>query len=791
MRFLVILVLLGVLVPEARADRFTFLPVSDNDDGQLVDGVAWDWRPLHATEDDALLTLGQDGATTYDNALGYTLPPLDEGQVVADARLRLNEQGGVITSGLTVRITAALDLDPLAAVGVARFSLPRTTAFLDWTIDAPFDSSGQRIAKYEESPDLAPVINEVLQQAGWDGGPRQILLFLELESAVGDNFVRYDDTHAAITGGNQGIDPPRLVVAETYRDAFWGRELLCRPHPDRVSVNVIPHADSEVQVEWGGDGVSFPSSGPVETVARGEAVNLEIGGLSPDTEYFYRLRSRPVAGVWETGPTRAFVTIPVGKSGVEARLVATTDIHVTNQLALGLTTQMDLLSNVMAAMPDHLAPQRYHAWLDLGDLVVVRAQRIVFDREETEQRYRTAREYIEAAAHSLPFVLVRGNHEEVNGWDDDGGTENTTVWSAEMLIKYFPPPVPDSFVSGNPVSHPVFGLPGNYFAFDVGPLRVRALDPYLFSLTRPHNGHGETGGSQDPWDWSLGQAQYDWLRQDLEQEPSPYSLLALHHLISSYDQPGGYYGRGGIEVAEWSVAGRPSFEWGGQDNSGADKMSMKRPGFSAGSIHDVLVQGGNQVVFKGHDHFHGRQQLDGMIYVTMAKPDDTGEHTGNLWGWRFNADYPGSETLFAENSGFYSIVADDAGATYEYVQTYPYPGFGNVVDSFTLLPAAPTDATELSSSPRLSWIRSVTPNPTRIAPRIELELGRRGPVRLEIVDVSGRRVRELLSEELPPGRHDVYWDAKDANGRRVGSGAYFARLSAGARVHSVKMIVLR
>ena len=142
------------------------------------------------------------------------------------------------------------------------------------------------------------------------------------------------------------------------------------------------------------------------------------------------------------------------------------------------------VSLVGEPLPDFLAPERYHLWLDLGDLVVIRAQRPAFDQEETEQRFRTAREYIDQAAHSLPFVFVRGNHEEVNGWDDDGGANTTMVWSGKMLLKYFSPPEPDAFFSGNTTPHPQLGIPGNYFAFDVGDLRVRALDPFLFSTTR-------------------------------------------------------------------------------------------------------------------------------------------------------------------------------------------------------------------------------------------------------------------------------------------------------------------
>jgi len=780
-----------LLAVPANAERYRYVPVSDADDGQLVDGSTWDDRPLNATVPDLLLLLGQEGASTYDNALGFQVPDVAEGQTLTDVRIRVGEQGGVINGGLTVQVTAAKVLDPLGTVGAARFGLPRTTAAAFWTISAAFDSSGQRIQKWAETPNLAPVLNEVVGQAGWGASSRDVLFFLEVSSASGDNIVRYDDTHTQYwNGGNAGLDPPVLIVNETFRDCFWGKELLCRPTPSSVIVNVIPHVLTEAYVEWGSDGVNFPRSTSISLVNGGVAKNFLLSGLSSDTQYFYRLQTRPIGGTYTPGPVRTFVTLP-SEPGHEARIVATTDIHVTNQLVLGLNTQMDLLDSTLVTMPEYLAPARYHVWLDLGDLVVVRAQRIAFDQEEVEQRYRTCREYIEKAAHSLPFVLVRGNHEEVNGWDDDSTPNNTTVWSGKMLLKYFPPPLPDGFYSGNTTPHPEIGLPGDYFAFDVGPMRVRCLDPYLFSEVRPHNGHGETGGSLDGWDWKLGQAQYDWLYNDLFTHPSKFSMVALHHLTSCYAAPGYYYGRGGIEVVDYAIAGRPTFEWGGEDTTGMNVLASKRPAYEHGSIHDMLVGEGNQVVLKGHDHFHARQQLDGMVYLSMAKPDDTGQHTGDLWGWRWESFYPDAETLMSENSGFYSIIVNDTTATYSYIQTYPTAGAGFVRDSFTVEPSAPTAAPVSGGRSPITSIRTIAPNPSRIPPRIEYQTARAGQVRLAIYDINGRLVKNLVSAELPAGQHEVLWDGCDRNGRRVATGAYFARLLTDERLHSVKLVVIR
>ncbi len=782
---------LGAAVP-AHADRHVHWPRSDAEDGELVNGTTWAAKPTDPNFASLLLTLGHSAGSTYATHFTFSAPELAPGQSVSEVRLRMNMQGGAIGAPLEVTITAALDFDDLVPPGPARFALPRTTASVAWTIDAPWDSSGQLIAKWRETPDLSAIVEEVLAQPGWATGPKVLAFFLEpAGGASPDRFVRFDDTHPRWpTGGNAGMEPVRLRVNETYHDAFWGQEMLCRPTTTSMEVNVIPHLPTFLHVEWGTSPGSLPNQTTVLLADSATPAQIRMEGLAPDTRYHYRLRYRPsTEATWATGPVRTFLTLP--EPGSDARVCVTADIHVTNQRAAGQYAMMAQLDTTLAYMPG-FDPEGWHAWLDLGDLVVIRATRVAMDQEETEQRYREAREYVDKAAHSLPFLFVRGNHEEVNGWDYDGTPDNTAVWSGRMLLKWFAPPLPDAFYSGNAAPFPEIGVPGNYWACDIGDLRVRALDPFLFSPRRPHNGHGEVNGSLDGWDWQLGNAQYDWLWGDLTARRAPYSLLAIHHLTSTYTGSGQYYGRGGIEVVDWAIAGRPTFEWGGQDSTGANVLAAKRPAWTHGSVHSMLAETGNQVVIKGHEHFHARQELDGIVYLTVAKPDDNGDQTGNLWGWRFFSFYPDSLTHFEPNSGFVAIRTTPAQATYEYVQTFPVSGIGTVLDGFTLFPAV-TSAPLSPPGPAglRTWIRGASPNPASGAVRVDFELGRPGATEVAVFDAAGRRVRELYRGVLPVGAHATTWDGRDAAGRRVSAGVYFAKLSSDGRVDSVKMIVLR
>ena len=48
-----------------------------------------------------------------------------------------------------------------------------------------------------------------------------------------------------------------------------------------------------------------------------------------------------------------------------------------------------------------------------------------------------------------------------------------------------------------------------------------------------------------------------------------------------------------------------------------------------------------------------------------------------------------------------------------------------------------------------------------------------------ILDLQGRKVRDLVSGEFPSGTHHASWEGLDSQGRPAGPGLYFARLTTG------------
>ena len=109
-------------------------------------------------------------------------------------------------------------------------------------------------------------------------------------------------------------------------------------------------------------------------------------------------------------------------------------------------------------------------------------------------------------------------------------------------------------------------------------------------------------------------------------------------------------------------------------------------------------------------------------------------------------------------------------------QSYPVQGVRGMVS----VPGAPPARVTLR----------VEPNPVRSDVRVSLSLPRAERVRLEVLDVSGRRVALLAEADLTAGTHPVRWDRATASGRRAPSGVYLVRAAAGAERHVTRIVAI-
>ncbi len=117
-----------------------------------------------------------------------------------------------------------------------------------------------------------------------------------------------------------------------------------------------------------------------------------------------------------------------------------------------------------------------------------------------------------------------------------------------------------------------------------------------------------------------------------------------------------------------------------------------------------------------------------------------------------------------------------------------------------VLPAGPASAVDETRPIAASNIRSITPNPfsplgdqlgsTSIRLRVSDHAANR-MARLDVVDINGRVVCNLINRALPLGVSDTSWDGRDTAGDPVSAGVYYLRFQTADGTHSARAVVIR
>lgn len=105
--------------------------------------------------------------------------------------------------------------------------------------------------------------------------------------------------------------------------------------------------------------------------------------------------------------------------------------------------------------------------------------------------------------------------------------------------------------------------------------------------------------------------------------------------------------------------------------------------------------------------------------------------------------------------------------------------------------AATTTTAPLVEQPAGLRLYPARPNPFSAATHISFTLDRPGDVVVDIVAVNGARVRHFNRRGLEAGSHQMTWDGRDAEGRRVVAGVYLVSLRSGASTNGQKIVVVR
>ncbi len=434
----------------------------ENDDGTETIPRRWDSDGYGA---DGWNRLGTSNPELYLAGLRFRLPDVQPGEDFVYARLLL--PGGHAAPAGVVRLRVyGVDDDSASEFHLAPPSLPpHTDQSVYWEEPGPWPAGATDcVPLWRPSPNLAPVVNAVINRPQWGAGAggRVLGLLIEPDLAAGEGYLTFRDFVADPADCSGGPAGARLELYRTVRSTFLGRELLGRPTDHSVTINALSLLTLHVYAEYGTSPGVYSAQTPVGVYPGGEPIEFTLSGLSPATRYYYRLRyRRPDESTFESGPEHTFRT--QADTGESFRFAVIADPHVLRSRLSDLYLRRRLyettLTNIAAEQPDF--------FLDLGDSMNSEEydSRDALDALEAVRRHIDQRPMLDLVAHSAPYFLVLGNHEGEQGWRLDGTPDNLAVWATLARKAVYPLPTSDGFYTGNSLLEPFVGLRENYYAW--------------------------------------------------------------------------------------------------------------------------------------------------------------------------------------------------------------------------------------------------------------------------------------------------------------------------------------
>jgi hypothetical protein len=406
--------------------------------------------------------------------------------------------------------------------------------------------------------------------------------------------------------------------------------ILGRPTNSSVSASLLARKDTQVTLSYypTGDNAS------VKTAAVNLRANvpqtLELTGLTAATQYSYQVSLDGAATGQHTFHTQR-------TPGSTFTFTLDADPHNRDPNFNGELYDTTL-TNALQDQPD------FH--INLGDTFMTEKLKQP-TYAEAESTFTEMRPYFGVLAADAPLFLVNGNHEGEIGWLLPAG--QLPIWSTQLRQIYYPNPTPDGFYSGASIPDEALKSPRDgYYAWTWGDALFVALDPFWYTATKP-----QPTDLNNNWNWTLGKAQYDWLKSTLESSQAKFKFIFIHHLVGGNNTDA----RGGIEAA-------PYFEWGGKNADGSYGFDEYRPGWGK-PIHQLLVENHVSAVFHGHDHVYVKQDLDGIVYQECPQPSIT-RYTNSQLAQEYG--YTHGDVL--SSSGHLRVTVSPNQATVEYVRAY-------------------------------------------------------------------------------------------------------------------------
>jgi hypothetical protein len=343
-------------------------------------------------------------------------------------------------------------------------------------------------------------------------------------------------------------------------------------------------------------------------VVASDVAQWSFTGLSPGVRYQYE-----IAGGAGTEPAQAIYTgtaVTQRRAGDPFVFALISDSHIGPDYAFSNQGDWCTLAAVSRAVgtaaPDFV--------LHLGDMLDF--HEFGFndpppDSVYTRLAYRNLRAVLGDTLGNAAFYYVIGNWEGEDGWY----TPEDLAKSRQERLVYMPGPLPTTYPQSGSDAE-------DFYAFTWGDALFVVLNVMSYTPTP----HLLSGGAGAPDDWTLGAAQLQWLSNTLAGATSRWRFVFIHHPVggAAGDSEDSAYGRGGGRAA---YVGEQA------------------------TVHQLMLQGGVQIFFYGHDHVFTDMTVDGIHYSEAGS-------AGAIW--MFSPSLTGYTQSWLESGWAHVAVTADA-----------------------------------------------------------------------------------------------------------------------------------
>ena len=83
------------------------------------------------------------------------------------------------------------------------------------------------------------------------------------------------------------------------------------------------------------------------------------------------------------------------------------------------------------------------------------------------------------------------------------------------------------------------------------------------------------------------------------------------------------------------------------------------------------------------------------------------------------------------------------------------------------------------------------PNPFNPSTNIDFDIVKDGHTQVVVYDIMGRKIKNLIGENMKAGYHTVAWNGKNDSGNNVSAGVYLCTLSTSSFTKTIKLLLLK